>query len=94
MLILKNGLSVPLSIKSGGNVEKLIGILRLDRSSWGLGHGVYGDLGQVQVKEGSFNLTEAIFEAVSKVAAELEKEGIGVTELCFPVLLSSKDLHP
>ena len=83
-----------MSVGNGISLEQLIGIFRLDGSGWGLGRGVNGDLRQFQIEEGSLDQMESVIEAVSKATAELVKEGVEVTKLHFPVLLSLKDLLP
>lgn len=92
LFILKSSLSVTLSIESRVSLKQLIGTFKLNRSGWGLVHSVNRDLRQVQIREGSLNLIEALVEAVSIITAELAKEVVGVTKIRFSVLFGLKNL--
>lgn len=94
LFILKSSLSVTLSIESRVSLKQLICTFKLNRSGWDLVHSVNRDLRQVQIREGSLNLIEALVEAVNIITAELAKEVVRVTKIRFSILFSLKNLLP
>ena len=68
-----NGLFVKLRFRIDIIGEKLISSFGFNRTGWSLAFNVNGNIGQVQVqvREGSPDLTKAVIEAVSKKAFQL-----------------------
>ena len=66
-----NGLPVTLRVKIDIIDEKLIGSFEFNRTGWSLAFGIDGNVGQVQVREGSLNLTKVVIEAIGERTAEL-----------------------
>ena len=61
-----NGLPVKLRVRIDIISEKLIGSFGFNRTGWSLAFDVNGNMGQVQVREGSLELTKVVIEAVGK----------------------------
>lgn len=70
-LVSINGLPINLMVRIDIINEKFIGSFRFNRTGWILAFGVNGDMGQVQVWEGSLDLTKAVVEAVDKRTSHL-----------------------
>ena len=65
-LIVLSGSSIILSVGSKVVCEQLINTFKVCRTGWGLGLGINGNLGQVQIQEGDSDLTEAVIDAINK----------------------------
>ena len=87
-LVTRNCIPVTLRIGVGLIGKELICSFEVDGLCKSLSLGIDGHVRKIQVREGGFDLTEAVVKTVSKVALKLLQDGIEVTVLSHHFLLS------
>ena len=83
-----NAITVTLSIGVGLIDKELVGSFEVDGLGMSLILGVNGNVRKIQVREGGFDLMEAVVKTVSKGATKLLQEGVEVMVLSHHILLS------
>ena len=87
-LVNLNSTLVTLRVGVGLIGEELVSAFGIDRLGRSLCLGVDGDVRKIHVREEGFDLMEAVVKTVSKGATKLLQEGVKVTILSQPILLS------
>ena len=87
-LVNLNSTLVTLRVGVGLIGEELVSAFGIDRLGRSLCLGVDGDVRKIHVREEGFDLMEAVVKTVSKGATKLLQEGVKVTILSHPILLS------
>ena len=87
-LVNLNSILVTLRVGIGLIDEELIGSFGVDGLGRSLSLSVDGNVRKIQVREGGFDLMEAVVKTVGKGATKLLQEGVGVVILSYHILFS------